>query len=67
MCRGCVTPAQIENIVKAIDGLEAFEEDPNVLDGYDEVGEENQEKIRMALKEGHIPDEDWKGVSSFYL
>lgn len=33
-----------------------------MLDGYDEVGEENQAKIRTALKEGHVPDEDWKGV-----
>lgn len=63
MHRGCVTPAQIDNVVKSIGGLEAFEEDPNVLDGYEEVDEGNQEKIRTALKEGHVPDEDWKGVS----
>lgn len=61
--RGCVTPTQIENVVKAIGGLEAFDEDPNVLDGYDEVDEASREKIRTALKEGHVPDEDWKGVS----
>jgi hypothetical protein len=53
--------------VKAIGGLEAFEKDHNVLDGYDEVDEENQEKIRTALQEGHIPDEDWKGVSTASL
>ena len=61
--RGCITPAQIENLVTSFDGLEAFEEDPNVLDGYDEVDEASQEKIRTALKEGHVPDEDWRGVS----
>ncbi len=33
-----------------------------MLDGYDEVDEDSQEKIRTALKEGHVPDEDWKGV-----
>ncbi len=67
MSRGCITPAQIDNLLKSIDGFEAFEEDPNVLDGYDEVGEENQAKIRTALREGHVPDEDWKGVSLHML
>lgn len=27
------------------------------------MDEEKQEKIRTALQEGHVPDEDWKGVS----
>lgn len=65
--RGCLTPAQIDNLVKSMGGIEAFEEDPNVLDGYDEVDEEAQEKIRTALQQGHVPDEDWKGVSLFRL
>jgi hypothetical protein len=34
-----------------------------MVDGYDEVPAEYQEKIDFALKNGHIPDEDWKGVS----
>jgi hypothetical protein len=34
-----------------------------MVDGYDEVPTEYQEKIDFALKNGHIPDEDWKGVS----
>ena len=61
--RGCVTPKQIENLVKEIGGLEGMKDDLDVIDGYDEVGEENQRKIRTALEEGHVPDEDWKGVS----
>ena len=64
LCRGCITPVQIDNLLKALGGFEAFEEDPNVLDGYDEVDAESQERIRTALKEGHVPDEDWKGVCS---
>ena len=35
----------------------------NILDGYDELPPEDQEKIRKALKQGHVDDEDWKGVS----
>jgi len=48
--------------LESIGGLEGLEDDLNVIDGFDEVGEESQEKIVTALKEGHIPDEDWKWV-----
>ena len=34
-----------------------------VIDGYDEMPEEWQEKILTMFREGHVPDEDWKGVS----
>ena len=34
-----------------------------MVDGYDELPEEYQEKIDFALKNRHVPDEDWKGVS----
>lgn len=34
-----------------------------MVDGYDELPEEYQKKIDFALKHGHVPDEDWKGVS----
>lgn len=33
------------------------------LDGYDELPQDLQEKIRQALEQGHVDDEDWKGVS----
>lgn len=39
------------------------EKDYSVLEGYDDLPEEYQEKIRKALSQGHIDDEDWKGVS----
>lgn len=37
--------------------------DYSLLDGYDELPEELQEKVRRALENGHVDDEDWKGVS----
>lgn len=55
--RGCVTPAQIDNLIETSGG------DTEMVDGYDELPEEYQEKIDFALKHGHVPDEDWKGVS----
>lgn len=55
--RGCVTPKQIENLIETTGG------DTDVVDGYDELPAEFQEKVKFALENGHIPDEDWKGVS----
>jgi hypothetical protein len=56
-CRGCVTPKQIENLIETTEG------NTDMVDGYDEIPPEFQEKINFALENGHIPDEDWKGVS----
>ena len=33
-----------------------------MLDGYDELPPEMQEKILRALKNGHVDDSEWKGV-----
>jgi hypothetical protein len=60
--RSCITPTVIQNLLKSLGGLEGIEDDLNVIDGYDEVPQEWQEKILTMLKEGHVPDEDWKGV-----
>ena len=54
--RGCVTPKQIENLNKAIEG------DYDYLDGYEELPEDVQERVRQAIDDGHIADEDWTGV-----
>lgn len=35
-----------------------------MVDGYDELPKEYQEKVEFALSNGHVPDEDWKGVSA---
>jgi hypothetical protein len=55
--RGCVTPKQIENLVDTCGG------DTDLVDGYDELPAEYQEKVDFALANGHIPDEDCTRVS----
>ena len=55
--RGCVTPKQVENL------KESIENNVDLFDGYDELPEDIQEKMRRALEQGHVDDEDWKGVS----
>ena len=35
-----------------------------MVDGYDELPQEFKEKVDYALKEGHVHDDDWKGVSA---
>ena len=55
--RGCVTPQQISNV------NEEIEDDVMNLDGYEELPEEDQEKVARAFKQGHVDDEDWNGVS----
>ncbi|KAF9697479.1 hypothetical protein EKO04_004669 [Ascochyta lentis] len=52
---GCVTPKQIVNLIETSGG------DTDMVDGYDELPEDYQEKVRFALENGHIPDEDWNG------
>ncbi|KAJ4337236.1 hypothetical protein N0V95_008392 [Ascochyta clinopodiicola] len=52
---GCVTPKQIVNLIDTSGG------DTDMVDGYDELPEEFQEKVSFALENGHIPDEDWNG------
>lgn len=34
-----------------------------LLEGYDELSEELQDKVGSALENGHVDDEDWRGVS----
>ena len=41
---------------------ETIEGDLEMLDGYDELNEDLQEKVRRALADGHVADEDWNGV-----
>lgn len=53
--RGCVTPVQIANLIEESGG------DTDMVDGYDDLPSEYQEKIKFALANGHVEDEDWKG------
>ncbi|KKZ67787.1 hypothetical protein EMCG_06553 [[Emmonsia] crescens] len=54
---GCVTPRQIASIQDIV----GDEKDCTLIDGYDEISAENQEKFREAVEQGHVSDSDWKG------
>lgn len=46
----------------------ATNDDLDYLDGYEELPEDLQKKVRQALEQGHVDDEDWNGVHlSFHL
>ncbi|GKZ29918.1 hypothetical protein AbraIFM66950_006979 [Aspergillus brasiliensis] len=60
---GCVTPKIIANMIETVG--EEGERDWSALDGYDELPEDLQEKVRRALEQGHVDDEDWKGDVEF--
>lgn len=62
-----MTPRMIENMTTFI----ASDDDSNgtklqfeLLDGWEELTEEVQAKITHAIEQGHIDDEEWKGVSA---
>lgn len=57
--RGCVTPQQIANVSSELEG------DMTNLDGYEELPKEIQEKVARTFKQGHVDDEDWRGVRDF--
>ncbi|MCJ1252885.1 hypothetical protein MMC24_000691 [Lignoscripta atroalba] len=52
---GCVTPRQIQNLKDTID------DNLDYLDGYDEITSDMQAKVRQALEDGHVADEEWRG------
>ena len=37
--------------------------DFEILDNFENLPEEIQEKVKRALEQGHVDDEDWRGVS----
>lgn len=49
-----MTPKQIKNLQDETQG------DLEYLDGYPELSEELQQKVKQALDDGHVADEDWK-------
>ena len=51
-----MTPTQIANM------KEKTEDNLEYLDGYEELPEDLQEKVRRAMEQGHVDDEDWRGV-----
>jgi hypothetical protein len=34
----------------------------DMVDGYEDLPTEAQEKVRRAVEQEHVDDEDWKGV-----
>lgn len=36
--------------------------DMDMVDGFEELPEELQEKVKRALEQGHVDDADWNGV-----
>ena len=48
---GCVTPKIIENAKKSSDGAED-------LDGFEDLSEEDQQKLKTAWEVGHVAEED---------
>ena len=52
-----MTPKVLANVKEAISG------DYEMFDGFDELPSEEQERVRRAIEQGHVDDEDWKGVS----
>jgi hypothetical protein len=59
--RGCVTPTVLNNWA-TLAGAEDGEIDFGLIDGYEELPDECQEKVQRALRELHVDDEDWMGV-----
>lgn len=55
---GCVTPTVIHNWAETSGG------DMDLVDGYDELPPDAQQKVKRALEQGHVDDEDWNGVRS---
>ena len=58
LSRGCVTPSVLGNLQQTSAG------DLDLVDGYDELPKDFQQKVERALKYGHVDDEDWKGVGN---
>lgn len=54
--RGCVTPPVLHN------WWEAAEHDFELIDGLDTMPEDAQEKVKRALEQGHVDDDDFNGV-----
>ncbi|KAL8944529.1 MAG: hypothetical protein Q9211_000540 [Gyalolechia sp. 1 TL-2023] len=52
---GLVLEALIERLKTALG------DDVSMLDGYEELPDDLQEKVKLALENGHVADEDWKG------
>lgn len=55
--RGCVTPEVLHNWATNCEG------NMDLVDGYDDLPADLQAKVKRALEQKHVDDEDWNGVS----
>ena len=56
LSRGCVTPQVLENIRDSIEG------NYELVDGFDDLPEELQDKVKRGIEQGHVDNEDWLHV-----
>ncbi|QMW31222.1 hypothetical protein G4B84_006603 [Aspergillus flavus NRRL3357] len=56
---GCVTPRIIASLNENLG--DGDEKDYEQLDGFEDLTPENQEKVKKALEQGHVDDDEWKG------
>ncbi|KAI9043677.1 ubiquitin-conjugating enzyme [Aspergillus affinis] len=56
---GCVTPKIVSHMQETI--ADEGDGDLSTIDGFEDLPEEHQDKIRKAIEQGHVDDEDWKG------
>ncbi|KAE8356516.1 hypothetical protein BDV28DRAFT_126772 [Aspergillus coremiiformis] len=57
---GCTTPkliASLNEIVNTDEDSKDFDQ----LDGFEDLTPENQEKVKRAVEQGHVDDDEWKG------
>lgn len=54
-----MTPKIVAGLKEILDEADG---DYSAIDGFEEISEENQAKVREAIEQGHISDSDWKGV-----
>ncbi|KAK8171318.1 poly polymerase and DNA-ligase Zn-finger region-domain-containing protein, partial [Phyllosticta citrichinensis] len=52
---GCITPQVLQNVSSYLDG------DFELLQGFDVLPEDFQEKVTEAISLGHVDDGDWRG------
>jgi len=63
---GCVTHKQIVNargelLPRGEEDEEGKEVNMSLFDGWEELPDEQKDRVRIAMEVGHVDDEDWRG------
>lgn len=56
-----MTPKQFVNIREKLTVNDTLNVEN--LDGYDELSDDMKAKVKKAIEDGHVADDDWRGVS----